>query len=147
MYFEIYIFIIFIQNFSYCSWGSHVKNAKVVCHSLLRWTFFQKSPPWPTHLNGPYTAWLMVSLSYTKLWSMWSFWLVFCDCGFHSVCPLMDKDKRLVEASWVVDWLWGNLGLALLGKAMLSKSLIQFSVDGWGRSLPVVWPQAKLWHE
>ena len=57
----------------------------------------------------------------------------------------MDKDKRLVEASWVVDWLWGNLGLALLGKAMLSKSLIQFSVDGWGYSLPVV--QAKLWHE
>ena len=24
---------------------------------------------------------------------MWSDWLVFCDCGFHSVCPLM-------EASW-----------------------------------------------
>ena len=31
---------------------------------------------------------------------MWSVWLVFCDCGFHSVCPLMGKDKRLVEASW-----------------------------------------------
>ena len=31
---------------------------------------------------------------------MWSVWLVFCDCGFHSVCPLMDEDKRLVEASW-----------------------------------------------
>ena len=31
---------------------------------------------------------------------MWSVWLVFCKCGFHSVCPLMDKDKRLVEASW-----------------------------------------------
>ena len=31
---------------------------------------------------------------------MWSVWLVFCDCGFHSVCPLTDKDKRLVEASW-----------------------------------------------
>ena len=30
------------------------------------------------------------------------------------------------------DWLWGNLGLALMGMAMLSKSLIQFSVDGWG---------------
>ena len=27
------------------------------------------------------------------------FWLVFCDCGFHSVCPLMDVDKRLVQAS------------------------------------------------
>ena len=22
----------------------------------------------------------------------------FCDCGFHSVCPLMDKDKRIIEA-------------------------------------------------
>ena len=31
---------------------------------------------------------------------MWSVWLVFCDCGFHSVFSLMDKDKRLVEASW-----------------------------------------------
>ena len=24
--------------------------------------------------------------------------LIFCDYGFHSVCPRMDKDKRLVEA-------------------------------------------------
>ena len=31
---------------------------------------------------------------------MWSVWLVFCNCGFHSVCPLINKDKRLVEASW-----------------------------------------------
>ena len=29
------------------------------------------------------------------------------------------------------DWLWGKLGLVLMGGAMLSKSLIQFSVDGW----------------
>ena len=29
------------------------------------------------------------------------------------------------------DWLWGNLGLILIGRAMLSKSLIEFSVDGW----------------
>ena len=27
----------------------------------------------------------------------------FCDCGFHSVCHLMDKDKRLMETSW---WEW-----------------------------------------
>ena len=33
---------------------------------------------------------------------MWSDWLVFCDCGFHSLCPMVDKDKRLVEASWWV---------------------------------------------
>ena len=24
------------------------------------------------------------------------FWLVFCNCGFHSFCPLMDEDKSLV---------------------------------------------------
>ena len=30
------------------------------------------------------------------------------------------------------DWLWGKLGLVLVGKGMLSKSLIQFSVDWWG---------------
>ena len=39
------------------------------------------------------------------------YWLVFCDCGFHSLFPLMDKDKRLVEASWwdrltVEKWKW-----------------------------------------
>ena len=26
-------------------------------------------------------------------------WLVFCDCGFQFVCPLMAKDKKLMEAS------------------------------------------------
>ena len=30
------------------------------------------------------------------------------------------------------DWLWGKLGLALVGRAMPNKSLIQFSADGWG---------------
>ena len=30
------------------------------------------------------------------------------------------------------DCLWGKLGLALVGKFMLSKSLIQFSVDEQG---------------
>ena len=30
---------------------------------------------------------------------MWSDWLVSFDCGFHSVCPLKEKGKRLTEAS------------------------------------------------
>ena len=30
------------------------------------------------------------------------------------------------------DWLWGNWGLILMDRTMLSKSLIQFSVNGWG---------------
>ena len=43
----------------------------------------------------------------------------------------MDKDKRLMEASWL-DRLRGKLGLVLMGGAILSKSLIQFSVDRQG---------------
>ena len=31
---------------------------------------------------------------------MWSDWLVYYDCGFQSVFPLMEKGKRLMEASW-----------------------------------------------
>ena len=58
-------------------------------------------------LVWPYMTWLMVSLSYTRLWHMWSLWLVFCNCVSHSgghgvevlassACPLMDENKRLV---------------------------------------------------
>ena len=71
--------------FSYCSWWSQGKDTEVVCHSLLQWTTFcQNSPPWPVHLGWSYTAWLIVSLSLTRLWSMWLGWLDFCDCGFQS---------------------------------------------------------------
>ena len=63
---------------------------------------------------------------------MWSVWLVFCDCGFQSVCPLMEKDKRLREASWWERLTEGETGSLLMGGAMLSRSLIQFSVDGRG---------------
>ena len=31
-------------------------------------------------------------------------WVVFCDCGFQSVCPLIYKDKMLMEGS-----LWERL--------------------------------------
>ena len=39
------------------------------------------------------------------------------------------------------DWLWGKLGLALVGRAMLSESLIYLSADGWScaPSLLVIW--------
>ena len=68
---------------------------------------------------------------------MWLDWLVFCDGGFQSLCPLMEKDKSLMEASW---WerLRGKLGLVLMGGTMFSKSLIQFSVDEWG-CVPSLW--------
>jgi len=41
---------------------------------------------------------------------MWFTWLIFCDYGFHSVCPLMDKDKRLMEASWWDRLILGETG-------------------------------------
>ena len=42
----------------------------------------------------------------------------------------MDEDKRLVEGSWWEGLAVGKLGLAMVGGAMLSKSLIHFSADG-----------------
>ena len=127
----------------YCSRGSQGKNTEVVCHSRLQWSMFcQNSPQWPVHLGWPCMAWLIVSSSYKRLWSMWSFWLVFCDCGFHSAGMGL-KFLLLLSALWWMnirglcrlpdgrDQLWWKLGLALMGRAMLSKSLIQFSPDGW----------------
>ena len=76
---------------------------------------------------------------------MWSDWLVFCDWGFQSVYPLMEKDKRLMEASWWERVTWGKLGLGLMGRAILNKSLVQFSVEGWAVLPPCYLPGAKLW--
>ena len=73
---------------------------------------------------------------------MWSVCLVFCDCGFHSVCPLMKQDKMLMEASW-----WERLTV---------EETVSYS-NGWGHaqeifnpiffwcvglcSISVVWPE------
>ena len=59
----------------------------------------------------PHITWLTVSLCYSRLWSMWWIWLVFCDCGFHSVHPLMEKDNRLMETSWWERLTGGKLDL------------------------------------
>ena len=87
------LFILFM-GFARPEYWSSLPSPSPVDH------IFPNFPPWPVRLAWPYTAWLMVSFGWTRLWSMWPFWLVFCDCGFHSACPLMDKDKRLMEASW-----------------------------------------------
>ena len=73
---------------------------------------------------------------------MWSVCLVFCDCGFHSVCPLMKQDKMLMEASW--------------GERLTVEETVSYS-NGWGHaqeifnpiffwcvglcSISVVWPE------
>ena len=53
------------------------------------------------------------------------FKLVFCDCDFQSVYPLMEKDKRFMEASGWKRLTEGKLGLVLMGGAMLIS--VQFS--------------------
>ena len=45
--------------------------------------------------------------------------VVFCDCGFQSVCPLMHKDKRLMQASY-----WERLTERETGSCS----------DGWGHA-------------
>ena len=88
--------------FSYYSWCSQGKNTEVFCHSLLQWTTFcQTSPPWPVHLDG------LVSLSETRLWSVCSDWLVFCDYGFSVSalwCPLTTTTILL---GFFLPWTWG----------------------------------------
>ena len=46
----------------------------------------------------------------------------------------MDADETCTSflyKSLERDWLWGKSGLALVGRAMLSKSLVQLSADKW----------------
>ena len=63
---------------------------------------------------------------------MWSIWLVFCDCSFHSIFPLWIRIKSLWKLPDGRDWLRGNLDLVFMGRDMVNKSLFQFSVDEWG---------------
>ena len=77
---------------------------------------------------------------------MWSDWLVFCECGF-SLSALW---WRRIRGLWMFpderDWRRGKQGLVLMGRVMLSKSLIQFSVDGWScvPSLLFTWGQTMV---
>ena len=74
-----------------------------------------------------------------KLWAMWSVWLVFCDYGFHSVCPLPDKSKRLIETSW---WerLTGGTWSCSDGWGHAHFSLVQFG-EGNGNPLQYLCPE------
>ena len=73
--------------------------------SIMFWlkTFLHHDPP---VLSGP-TGHGLVSLSYTRLWSMWSDWLVFCDYGFSVSalwCPLA---TLTILVGFLLPWTWG----------------------------------------
>ena len=97
-------------------------------HSLIHWTTFcQNSPPWPVHLGWPYMARLIVSLTYTRLWSMWLDWLVFCDYGFSVSalwCPLATPTILL---GFLLPWRWG------ISSRLLQQSTATASYLGRGR--------------
>ena len=63
---------------------------------------------------------------------MWSVWLVFWIVVFILSALWWIRIRDLWKLPDGKDGLWGKLGLVLMGRAMLSKSLVQFSVDGWG---------------
>ena len=94
-------------KYTYCSWGSQGKNTEVVCHSLLqRTSFCQTSPPWPVRLGWPHMAWLSF-IELDKLWSVWSDWLVVCDCSFSLPalwCPL---SAPTILLEFLLPWTWG----------------------------------------
>ena len=103
---------------SYCSWGSQ-GNTEVVCICIP----FSSGPHFVRTLHHDSLSWValhgMAHSFTTRLWPKWSVWLVFCDCGFHSACPLMEKDTRLVEAYW-----WEGLAVGESGSCS----------DGWGHA-------------
>ena len=70
-------------------WKVKVKSLSRVQLCGTPWTAAYQAPP-------------SMGFSRQEYWSgvPWSDWLVFCECGFQSVCPLMEIDKRLMQASW-----------------------------------------------
>jgi len=74
--------------------------------------------------SSPVAYWAHGFIELERLWSMWSVWLVFCDCGFISVCTLMDK---LMEASWWERVTEGETGSCSDGRSHAQFSSVQFS--------------------
>ena len=97
--------------FSHHSWGSQGKNSKWFSIPFSSEPSFVGTLHHDSSILGAMYGMTHSFMSYTRLWPMWSFWLLFCDCGFHfgghgieilapSVCLVMDEHKRLVEATW-----------------------------------------------
>ena len=66
--------------------------------------------------------------------------LVFCDCGFHSVYPLMEKDKRLMEASWWERLTEGEAGSCSYGQGHAHTAALSAPDPAAGR----LWPMPPL---
>ena len=75
---------------------------------------------------------------------MWSDWLVFCDCGLHFVCPLMNKDKEAYGSFLIGETDCGKSWILFWWAGPFSVNLLTFCWWAGLCPLPVVWPEAKL---
>ena len=76
----------------------------------------------------------------------WFLWHGFCSshCGIVVLLALWWMRLRgLCKLPDGMDWWWEKLGFTLVGRALLSKTVIQLSADRWGcsPSLVVFWPE------
>ena len=75
---------------------------------------------------------------------MWSDWLVFCDCGLHFVCPLMNKDKEAYGSFLIGETDCGEGWILFWWAEPFSVNLLTFCWWAGLCPLSVVWPEAKL---
>ena len=59
----------------------------------------------PCILCGP-TEHGLVSLSDTRLWSVWSDWLLFCDCGFSLSALWFPLSMATILFGFLLPWMW-----------------------------------------
>ena len=78
----------------------------------------------PSILSGPiWHAHSFIELD--KAVVMWSVWSVFCNCSFHSVGTLSNKDKRLTETPW-----WARPNVGETGSCLVMLNSLDFCLSG-----------------
>ena len=122
---EVHLLVSNLFAFSYCSRGSQGKNTGLPFPSPVDHVFSELS----TMMHTSWVALHGMAHSFIELdktpWSLWSVWLVFCDCGFilSALCWIWIRGLwKLLDRR---GWLRGKLGLVLMGGAVLSS--VQFS--------------------
>ena len=81
----------------------------------------------PSVLGGP-TRHGLVSLSWTRLWSVWLDWLVFCDCGLSLSALWCPRLVPTILFGFLLPWTWG------ISSRLLQQSAAAASYLGCGVS-------------
>ena len=84
-------------------------------------------------LGGP-TRHGLVSLSATRLWSVWSEWLVVCDCGFSLSalwCPLSVCHLSAVLLGFLLRWTWGSSSATPAPCSHRLLQVVVWKTSGW----------------